>query len=495
MVPLSPVLVVVAVPGSTAGTAFGLGSNVRPNARPIAAGAAAGLVLAMLHAGAAPAASVVDEIHYSYGDTGDSVVVDWRGAERILSFGPTMAYGFVAVANPPAVTPVDSAGPFREIRLHGLAPDTTYHYRIGAGPDHVLQTAPLGSFRWVDVGDTASTLCKPWVAQVHTLISRLAPRFVTHGGDISEANVCGAGAVHRYYDDQQVWSTSAAFQPVWGNHEYGYADDLAPAGTPRDSLANYKGRGFITNGRSVSLDTADRITPPGCLGADLTNGCPGEDWGWFQAGGVLFISYPEVWTGALESWEPVADKLMAAAQRDPTIAFIVTYGHRPAYSSLTDNGWDPTVRAALNKLARRYSPHPSNPRGKYVLNVAHHVHGFEVFTPIRGLTHITDAGGGQGVADVRTAAKRSLLRLAHLGVLAGDYDAASSRLTLRWVCGPAFGDKTTCGYGDTVWSTTFTAYGAPHLPPRPPALVGPAVANGPVRAADPPAAAAPRSTP
>src|SRR4051794_35038843 len=148
MVPLSPVLVVVAVPGSTAGTAFGLGSNVRPNARPIAAGAAAGLVLAMLHAGAAPAASVVDEIHYSYGDTGDSVVVDWRGAERTLSFGPTMAYGFVAVANPPAVTPVDSAGPFREIRLHGLAPDTMYHYRIGAGPDHVLQTAPLGSFRW-----------------------------------------------------------------------------------------------------------------------------------------------------------------------------------------------------------------------------------------------------------------------------------------------------------------------------------------------------------
>jgi hypothetical protein len=202
---------------------------------------------------------------------------------------------------------------------------------------------------------------------------------------------------------------------------------------------------------------------------------------------VLFISYPEVWTGALESWEPVADNLMAATQRDPTIAFIVTYGHRPAYSSLTDNGWDPTVRAALNKLARRYSPHPSNPRGKYVVNLAHHVHGFEVFAPIRGLTHITDAGGGQGVADVRTAAKRSLLRLAHLGVLAGDYDAASSRLTLRWVCGPAFGDKATCGYGDTVWSTTFTAYGAPHLPPRPPALVGPAVANGPVRAADPPA--------
>jgi hypothetical protein len=430
---------------------------------PVAVGV---LVLALMPAVPAGAADRVDEIHYSYGDAAGSVVVDWRGADTVISYGPTTAYGWRAVASAPAVRPIDSAGPFREVVLNGLAPDTAYHYRIGSGADHVLRTAPAGSFRWVDVGDTASTLCKPWVARVHTLIARLSPRFVTHGGDISEANVCGVGGVHRYYDDQQIWSTSAAFQPVWGNHEYGYADAQSPKGTPRDSLANYKGRGFMTHGHAVSLDASDRITPPGCPGAGATNGCAGEDWGWFRAGGVLFISYPEIWTGALRSWEPAADALMAIARRNPTIDFVVTYGHRPAYSSLGANGWDPSVRKALNKLAKKYSPRHANPAGKYVLNLAHHVHGLEVFAPIHGLTHVTDAGGGQGTVDLPKRAKKSVLRFAHLGVLAGGYDAAARRLSLRWVCGPPLGTKDTCRYGTTVWSTTFTAAAAPPLPPR-----------------------------
>jgi hypothetical protein len=153
---------------------------------------------------------------------------------------------------------------------------------------------------------------------------------------------------------------------------------------------------------------------------------------------------------------------MAYGQADPTVDFIVTYGHRPAYSSLSVNGWDPTVRAALNKLARKFSPRRANPRGKYVLNLAHHVHGLEVFKPVHGLTHITNAGGGQGVVELRKPARGSLLRVAELGVLAGDYDAAAHRLSLRWICGPRLGSKKQrgkddCGYGDTVWSASFTA--------------------------------------
>jgi hypothetical protein len=423
----------------------------------------AGLLVALSPPGRAAAADTADEIHYSYGGTASSVVINWRGAESTISYGMTAAYGFRAVGRAPAIRPVDSSGPFREAALTGLAPDTAYHYRIGHGADHVLRTAPLGSFRWVDVGDTASTLCKPWVAQVHSLIAELRPRFVTHGGDISEANLCGMGGVHRYYDDQQVWSTSAAFQPVWGNHEYGYPDpgQGSPAGTPRDSLANYKGRGFMTHGAAIPLNDSTRVTPPGCPGVGTANGCPGEDWGWFRAGGVLFISYPEVWVGALDSWRPAAARLMAYGQADPTVDFIVTYGHRPAYSSLNVNGWDPTVRTALDKLARKFSPRRANPHGKYVLNLAHHVHGLEVFKPVHGLSHITNAGGGQGVVELPKPAKGSLLRVAELGVLSGDYDAAAHRLSLRWICGPRLGTrkhrgKDSCGYGDTVWSTTFT---------------------------------------
>jgi hypothetical protein len=420
----------------------------------------AGLVAALLHAGPAGAADTVDEIHYSYGETPGSVVVNWRGTETGIAYGP-----------------------FREVELTGLAPDTAYHYRIGGGADHVLRTAPLGSFRWVDVGDTASTLCKPWVADVHALIARLAPRFVTHGGDISEANVCGAAAVHAYYVDQQAWSLEAAFQPVWGNHEYGAPTASAPAGTPRDSLANYKGRGELTNPQTLALDTPTRVTAPGCPYHGSVNTCRGEDWGWFRAGGVLFVSYPEVWPGALADWQPAADALLARAQADPTVDFVITYGHRPAYSSLSANGWDPTVRSALDALARRYSPAPGRGDGKYVLNLAHHVHALEVFGPVHGLTHVTNAGGGQGTVSLPAPAPGSLLRFSHLGVLAGDYDAAARRLSLRWVCGPKLGTKDTCGYGDTVWSTTFPA---PTGPVPTPAPTGPAPTTTPTGSPAPP---------
>jgi hypothetical protein len=296
------------------------------------------------------------------------------------------------------------------------------------------------------------------VAQVHTLIAQLGPRFVTHGGDISEANKCGVPAVHRYYDDQQVWSTGAAFQPSIGNHEYGRPTDEAPAGTPRDSLANYKGRGRITHPQTLSFNHPGEMTPPGCPGL-LGNGCRGEDWGWFRAGGMLFISYPEIWDGALEEWRSAAADLMARAKDDPGIDFVVTYGHRPAYSSLDDNGWDPTVRAAMDALAARFSPHADNPGGKYVLNLGHHVHALEVFQPIGGLTHVTNATGGQGQVDLDTQDARSLLQFSHPGVLVGDYDAGRGRLELRWVCGPPYppGEKDSCRYGDTVWKTSFTA--------------------------------------
>jgi hypothetical protein len=460
-----------------------------------------GLVSAVVPGARVAAVDSVDEIHYSYGDSGDAVTVAWRGDESAISYGLTDSYGFQAVAETSAITPVDRPGPFREVHLTGLLPDTAYHYRIGAtGADHVLRTAPSGSFRWVDVGDTASTLCKPWVGQVHQLIAQLGPRFVTHGGDISEANACGVAAVHAYYMDQQVWSTGAAFQPAWGNHEYGHPTAAAPPGTPRDSLANYKGRGRVTHGHTLPVDSATKISPPGCPGSGGVNVCQGEDWGWFRAGGVLFINYPEIWTNALADWQPTAASLMAQAQADPTIDFIVTYGHRPAYASLTANGWDPTVRSALETLATRFSPRADNPDGKYVLNLGHHVHALEVFAPINGLTHITNATGGQGQVTFATPDPRSLVRMTHPGVLAGDYDAAARQLTLRWVCGPVYtpSPKDTCGYGDTVYRTTFSAYGTAIPTPDPGPTVSPSPTASPsptVSPSDPDPSPSPSPTP
>ncbi len=414
----------------------------------------AALTLSLLPTGPAAAAIAVSEIKYAYGDAAGSVVVAWRGAESKIEWGKTTAYGSSATAGVSAITPVDSPGPYREVLLTGLAADTDYHYRIGGGADHVLRSAPAGDFRWVDVGDTASSVCKTWMTQTHQLIGQLKPRFVTHGGDISEANYCGTRALHSYYTDQEAWSRSAAFQPSWGNHEYGHPASYAPAGTPRDSLDNYKGRGRVTNPQTLPGDTATTVKAPGC--GKTVNTCRGEDWGWFRAGGVLFVSYPEIWSGALDAWRKAVDPLMAAAATDPAVDFVITYGHRPAYSSLSSNGWDPTVRAAISALAKKYAA--ANGK-KYVINFAHHVHGLEVFKPIDGLTHITNATGGQGLAKVPGPVSGSVYQFKHLGVMAGDYEQAASKLTLRWVCGPKLPNSSSqnpCTYGATVWTTSFT---------------------------------------
>jgi hypothetical protein len=424
--------------------------------------------------GVAHATDSVDEIHYSYGDTPDSVVFDWHGSAATFSYAldsdhvPGGPYTDQVQASPTSTVPVDSAGPFQEVILRGLTPGATYHYRIGDGDDHTFRTAPTGDFTWVDTGDTGSTLCDSWMAETQELIAQQHPDFVTHGGDISYANECGPAAVHRYYTDQEVWSQGAAFMPVWGNHEYGAPNKESLPGAIRDSLANYKGRSFVPNAQRVPNDTDTQTSTPGCPSptAPGRNGCPGEDWGWFYAGHVLFISYPEPWPGAYPAWEATVAPLMAAAQANSQVDFIVTYGHRPAYSSQLASV-NTALRTALTQLSSQYSPTDAHPEGKYVLNVNHHIHGEEVFAPIGGLVNITDGGGGAGQANYGTPAANSLYRSSRPGILSAEYSASARTLTVSLLCGPVyepkprpcvpFGSSTQVGQGATLYTQTFTA--------------------------------------
>ena len=59
--------------------------------------------------------------------------------------------------------------------------------------------------------------------------------------------------------------------------------------------------------------------------------CCGEDWYWFDYGNVRFIGYPEEWTGAWSDWGNRIDPIMAEAQGDPAIRFIVTFGHKKSH--------------------------------------------------------------------------------------------------------------------------------------------------------------------
>jgi hypothetical protein len=159
---------------------------------------------------------------------------------------------------------------------------------------------------------------------------------------------------------------------------------------------------------------------------------------------------------------------MAAAQADPNVDFIVTYGHRPAYTSLSSQ-IDTDIRTAVNNLAAKYSPTAAHPDGKYILNVAHHVHGEEVFNPINGLVNITDGGGGAGLVSFdKTPDPNSIFRLEHTGILASTYDAGTHSLQVNMLCGPAIpgSTKASCTYGSVVYSQTFTRTAAPP-PPTP----------------------------
>jgi uncharacterized repeat protein (TIGR01451 family) len=423
----------------------------------------------------------VDEIKYSFGDTDDSVVFDWRGSEATIYYGLDDSYGQTATAQPSAITPQNGTGPFEEATLTGLQQSTVYHYKIGVnGLDHTFQTVPAGSFNWVDVGDTMGSACDldtvnngSWMPAEQQLIASQNPAFVTHGGDIAVPNQCGLPALHQYFIDQQVWSEHAAFQPVWGDHEWETAADAYKSAPDAidDSNSNYKGRVFMTHAQTSPADNVKKTSHPGC-GApqgSTTNTCLGEDWGWFKAGGVLYISYPETSYNSWVDWQSKADVLMAQAQTDPSIDFIVTYGHRPPITDSTI-GSNPDAYAATQALAAKYSPTASNPGGKYVLSVGHHAHSMEAFKPIGGLTYIINAAGGQGLTNWTSSINsNSVWRLMHFGLLSANYSATTHTLRVSMVCGPHYAyEKGTCNYGDTLYTTSFTR---PNQAPTPEVIV------------------------
>jgi hypothetical protein len=410
----------------------------------------------------AAAPATVDEVKYSFGDTPDAVVFSWHGAESTLYYGSDDTYGQQATAVPSAISPVDTPGPFMEVRITGLQPGTAYSYRLGAdGPDGVFRTAPAvgQGFTAVAMGDTVASTCRPFMPAMNTLVAGQQPDFVIHHGDISTANECGQAAVHQYFlDIEQTYSRRAAFMPVWGNHEYGPATSDAPYGTPRDTLANYKGRLAVAHPQTVPSDTAAKTGNPGC-GAEIgsrTNTCRGEDWGWFRAGAVVFISVPEPWSGAITDWRTKVTALMQQAQGDPTVDFVVTYSHRPPLSS-TSYTAPAGFLAAFDALATAFAPSATHPAGKYVLNLSGHRHNIEVFGSRLGLMHVVNGAGGQGLIKFGSTVSGSTFRMKHLGFSTLSYDAAARALTFRVICGPSVSYQVgTCTAGSTIFTRTFT---------------------------------------
>lgn len=387
-----------------------------------------------------------DEIHWTItGPT--SVSFGWRGCESFVRYGTTTAYGRVMGGIAPSPTPQSSPGPFWEARITGLRENTLYHYSIGSGPDHTFRTPPVrgsSGFTAFVAGDIGDSSHYSRVADLQTMIAAAAPELVLMVGDLTYGNDKGQGAVDRHFNDVMKWSQDAAYMPAWGNHEWD-----SPGS---DDLRNYKGRFDLPNPRS----SPGAPTPPG----------PGEDWYWFDYGNVRFIAYPEPYTSASWSdWNTRADSLMDAAQADPSITFIVTFGHRPAYSS----GHHPGASSLAGYMGTLGAQH-----SKYKLNINGHSHNYERTYPQSGVIHLTVGDGGSS-HEIDQSGSCSWLggcpppsytayRAFHHSVIKLRFTTSAIEGTA--VCGPAAsGDDVACTSGSAMDTFVIPAPGGDLVPP------------------------------
>jgi hypothetical protein len=378
---------------------------------------------------AAPVATAVGtatELHYTYGGP-TSVTFDWNGTASSLRYGRTKRYGSTVAAGSPKIIPFSSKGPFRQVTITRLKPGRTYHYSVG-NVASTFSTPPLGRFRFDFEADVGASNDFSAVSVTQKQIVADRPAFVIAAGDLTYGNDNGLAAVDRHFNDVMPWSRFAAYMPAWGNHEW---DE------PSDDMRNYKGR-FMLPHPQTSPDAPSK-------------GCCGQDWGWFDAGVVRFIAYPEPYSyNSWRDWQTKAGPLMEAAQRNPKIHFIVTFGHRPAFSTGYHPG-DPLLASEMNAFGDRYS--------KYVLNLNGHSHNYERFLPIHHVVHITAGGGGADLEpwsrgkDSRTAFRA--LHLEHLRV-----DVTSTQLRIEAICGPPVSHQDlNCKLGSVIDSYTITSPG------------------------------------
>lgn len=385
-------------------------------------------IVALVLAQAAPARAA-DEIHWTIvGPT--TITFDWRGAETQIRYGLTTAYGLTTNATTPSPPPFSSAGPFQEARLTGLQPNALYHYSIGSGPDHTFRTPPpRGSSGFTicaegDIGDGSSYSQMPGVQQ---LIAGAAPAFVLAVGDLTYGNAHGQSVVDTHFNDVMVWSQDAAYMPSWGNHEWD-----SPAS---DDMRNYKGRFELPNAQASP-------------GASAIGGT-GEDWSWFDYGNTRFIAYPEPYTSASwTDWKTKAGAVMDAAQADPAIRFIVTYGHRPPFSSGHHPG-DSGLASIMAALADAHS--------KFVLNLCGHSHNYERTLPQHGVTHLTVGTGGASLEEDGTCLwltcaqpPWSTFRAMRLGPTVLRF--TDTAIQVQFLCGPSGGgtNDVNCTLGSVV---------------------------------------------
>jgi hypothetical protein len=372
------------------------------------------------------------QVHYTF-TAPDAVTFDWSGSDGALRFWAKDVPPRIVTAHPPTPLPASSSGPWREAVADGLIPGREYFYEIGHPVRPVTQTfrsppARGGSgFVFAAVGEIGTATETATVAALHRGIRLVDPSFVLGLGGLSFAAEQGASAVDRHFEDVMVWSRRAAYMPLWGSAEW--------TGGDRDDLRNYKGRFALPHAAAAS-------------GAPAA-GCCGEDWYWFDQGRVRIVGYPEPYTAETwRAWARTVEPIFAAAEADTAIRFIVTAGHRAAYSS-TEGGGNPELRAILDGFGKRFS--------KYVLALAGEARAYERSKPQGHVVHVTAGIGGAPLARASTPCgwpdckppAWSAFRALHHGFVKVAVRASS--LSIELICaGPTVDEGLRCGPGEIL---------------------------------------------
>jgi hypothetical protein len=393
-----------------------------------------------------PPAEEPREVHFTF-TAPDEVTFDWRGTDATLRVWAKNVPPLTVEARHPNPLPFSSGGPWQEAVAGGLLPGVEYQYEVGnpVRPVPLAFRAPpargAAGFSFVAVGDVGATSDWPAATDVHRLIRLSDPAFVLMLGDLAYGDIRSQAAVDRHFDDVMVWSRRSAYMPVWGNHEW-----EEPKG---DDLRNYKGRFALPHAAAS----------PGAPAA----GCCGEDWYWFDFGAVRFVIYPEPYTAdTWTDWAARAEPLFAAAEGDAALGFVVTAGHRPAYSS-GHHGGEAQLRAILDGFGKKFS--------KYVLNLSGHSHVYERTRPQAHVVHVTAGIGGGALEHAATSClwascrppPFSAYRAIHHGFVRLTADPTA--LKLAAICGPSAGtnDDVRCAEGEIFDEIAIPTGGSPPI--------------------------------
>ncbi|HVX17917.1 MAG TPA: metallophosphoesterase family protein [Acidimicrobiales bacterium] len=332
--------------------------------------------------------------------------VSWSTPAPVAN--PRLSYGIASSAGTTVAADTRTVGGlkpvatnYHHVRLTGLAPGTTYRYRVahdGASVDGLsFTTARRGDhpFTFTAFGDQGITTA---AADNTALIAGIDPAFNLVAGDVAYADGIGTGLVvdlvqfdptrwDDWFAETAVAQRRSPWMPAMGNH------DMEPGMGLHGYGGHYARLALPTNGFNEVV-YAFRYGNVGVVAADAND--ISEE-----------IPSAQLYTNGRQT--PWIDATLAAFRADPTIDFLVVYFHHCAYCTMTSHGSDGGVRSKWVPLFDRHHVD---------LVINGHNHGYERTHPVRanaptaeapvgatvrsdqlGTTYICAGGGGRAPDD------------------------------------------------------------------------------------------------